>query len=253
MYHCFTENISSEQAVITGADVNHIRNVLRMKPGDEMLVSDGRGMDAVCRISLITDEEVVADVISRADDRELPVRLTLYQALPKGDKMETIIQKCTELGVSRIVPVESSRCVVKLDSKTKVKKVERWQKIAQSASEQSQRGCIPEISDVMCFKDVVQEAKMHGINVFAYERADDRESLKKLLAACREAGEEAGKCSGLEIGIFVGPEGGWSEEEADMAREAGISWITLGQRILRTETAGMAVIAAVMLEIEAGL
>ena len=290
MVHCFTNSPISDTVTITGDDVNHIKNVMRMKPGDEILVSSGDGTDVICRLVLLTESEVTAEVLRPADNRELPVQITLIQALPKGDKMETIIQKGTELGITRFVPVESAHCVVKLDEKGKAKKVERWQKIAQSAAEQSQRGIVPEVTPVIrfteaikCYANAVREdngirAASGCINVFTYECASDSAGLKTLLEACRgrrtaasdtsegtgDTSETTSPCgeannlsgtSGVplrEIRMFVGPEGGWSADEAELAKQAGIPWITLGRRILRTETAGIALAAAVMLEIEAG-
>ena len=245
--HVFTENITQTQAIITGADVNHLKNVLRMKIGDELYVSDGNGRDVLCSIVQISDDKIVADILQEnARASELPVKIVLYQALPKSDKMEMIIQKCVELGASRIVPVESSRCIVKLDSKSRVKKVERWRKIAESAAKQSQRGIIPEISEVMSFKEAVSDAQSLSKSIFTYEESTTPDGLKTLL-------EGAESLTYDSIGIFVGPEGGWEASEAETASQSGIESITLGHRILRTETAGMALISALMLNIESGI
>ena len=244
MVHCFVENIIGGSVIISGQDAHHITNVLRMKIGDEIYVSDESGRGVVCCISGIVDDGVIADIVREEEDRELPVDIILYQSLPKGDKMEFIIQKCTELGVRRIVPVESSRCVVKLDSKSADKKVDRWQKLARSASEQSQRNAIMEVSPVMSWKEALKEAAEGSERaVICFEHESGTETLKSLL----EASESL-----KSISIFVGPEGGYSDEEVEQAAAAGITPISLGRRILRTETAGMALAAAIILTIEAG-
>ena len=241
MVHCFSENINDTSVVINGEDAHHISSVLRMKIGDEIFVSDGNGRDLVCRITSLSDEEVAAEIISAREGTELAVDIVLYQSLPKADKMEMIIQKCTELGVKRIVPVESSRCVVKLDQKSGAKKLERWQKIAKSASEQSQRGVIPEISSVMSWNEAIKDSAELEKAVVCYEGKSATDTLKTLLS---------GAGSLKSIGIFVGPEGGYSENEISAAAGVGIEAVSLGRRILRTETAGMALIAALMLNYE---
>lgn len=251
MIHVFTQNITGDRVTITGEDFNHLRNVLRVKIDDDILVSDGSGSDFIASITDVGASEITAVIVGNGQPRELPIDITLYQALPKGDKMETIIQKCVELGAARIVPVETSRCVVKLDSKGRAKKVERWQKIAQSASEQCQRSRIPEISPVMTWQQALNDAEgsqnhqNRVRNVIAYELETGAEGLKKLLTDARELNID-------EIRVFVGPEGGFAQNEVDEAVNGGIMPISLGKRILRTETAGMALIAAVMLEVEAG-
>ena len=144
------EQISDKDIVITGTDVNHIRNVLRMTPGEEVTVSDGQGMDYFCRIAELTKEEVRLDIVdSWHSFVELPTKIYLFQGLPKADKMELIIQKAVELGVYEIIPVETRRCVVRLDGKKAAKKTERWNQIAQSAAKQSKRMLIPEVHSVM--------------------------------------------------------------------------------------------------------
>ena len=252
MIHVFTQNINGDTVTVTGEDFNHLRNVLRVKIDDEILVSDGSGSDYIAAITDIGAAEITAAIVGSGEPRELPVGITLYQALPKGDKMETIIQKCVELGAARIVPMETSRCVVKLDPKGRAKKVERWQKIAQSASEQCQRSRIPEIAPVMSWAQALEDAgggqkpQNRVRNVIAYEEEMGAEGLKMLLTDARERKID-------EIRVFVGPEGGFAQKEVDQAMDSGVQPISLGRRILRTETAGMALVAAVMLEVEAGI
>lgn len=246
MIHVFSENFIGEQVVIEGDDVKHLRSVLRVEVGQDILVSDGHGRDVIASVASVEADRIIADIISERGAEELPelpIAITLYQALPKADKMELIIQKCVELGVSRIVPVETSRCVVKLDKKNAAKKVERWQKIARSASEQCQRSLVPEVADVMSWRGALDEAE--GMSVICYEQESSTGTLRKLLESVRENKLE-------RLNVFVGPEGGFTNEEVDQAIKSGHESISLGKRILRTETAGMALIAAVMLEEESG-
>ncbi len=233
---------SDRSVVITGEDVNHVKNVLRLKENDELLVSDGRGRDYHCRISGITNEEVVADICDICDNfSELSTEITLFQGFPKGDKMELIIQKTVELGVTRIVPVMTKRTVVKLDDKKAKKKTERYNMIAESAAKQSGRGMIPEVTMPVSFAEAVSMAEKLDMNIIPYEEAEGVEYSRNIIKSIK------GKKS---LGIFIGPEGGFAREEVEKALDAGASAITLGHRILRTETAGMAVISIIMFELE---
>lgn len=233
---------SDRSVVITGEDVNHVKNVLRLKENDELIVSDGRGRDYHCRISGITNEEVVADICDICDNfSELSTEITLFQGFPKGDKMELIIQKTVELGVTRIVPVMTKRTVVKLDDKKAKKKTERYNMIAESAAKQSGRGMIPEVTMPVSFAEAVSMAEKLDMNIIPYEEAEGVEYSRNIIKSIK------GKKS---LGIFIGPEGGFTREEVEKALAAGASAITLGHRILRTETAGMAVISIIMFELE---
>lgn len=233
---------SDRSVVITGEDVNHVKNVLRLKENDELIVSDGRGRDYHCRISGITNEEVVADICDICDNfSELSTEITLFQGFPKGDKMELIIQKTVELGVTRIVPVMTKRTVVKLDDKKTKKKTERYNMIAESAAKQSGRGMIPEVTMPVSFAEAVSMAEKLDMNIIPYEEAEGVEYSRNIIKSIK------GKKS---LGIFIGPEGGFAREEVEKALDAGASAITLGHRILRTETAGMAVISIIMFELE---
>lgn len=233
---------SDSSVVITGEDVNHVKNVLRLKENDELIVSDGRGRDYHCRISGITNEEVVADICDICDNfSELSTEITLFQGFPKGDKMELIIQKTVELGVTRIVPVMTKRTVVKLDDKKAKKKTERYNMIAESAAKQSGRGMIPEVTMPVSFAEAVSMAEKLDMNIIPYEEAEGVEYSRNIIKRIK------GKKS---LGIFIGPEGGFAREEVEKALDAGASAITLGHRILRTETAGMAVISIIMFELE---
>lgn len=233
---------SDRSVVITGEDVNHVKNVLRLKENDELIVSDGRGRDYHCRISGITNEEVVADICDICDNfSELSTEITLFQGFPKGDKMELIIQKTVEIGVTRIVPVMTKRTVVKLDDKKAKKKTERYNMIAESAAKQSGRGMIPEVTMPVSFAEAVSMAEKLDMNIIPYEEAEGVEYSRNIIKSIK------GKKS---LGIFIGPEGGFAREEVEKALDAGASAITLGHRILRTETAGMAVISIIMFELE---
>lgn len=233
---------SDRSVVITGEDVNHVKNVLRLKENDELIVSDGRGRDYHCRISGVTNEEVVADICDICDNfSELSTEITLFQGFPKGDKMELIIQKTVELGVTRIVPVMTKRTVVKLDDKKAKKKTERYNMIAEAAAKQSGRGIIPEVTMPVSFAEAVSMAEKLDMNIIPYEEAEGVEYSRNIIKSIK------GKKS---LGIFIGPEGGFAREEVEQALDAGASAITLGHRILRTETAGMAVISIIMFELE---
>lgn len=244
MYQFFVEpeRIGAEQAVITGADVNHIRNVLRMKPGEAVRVSDGNGScyDGVIE-TLLSDEVVVRLSGEKIESTELPVETVLFQGLPKSDKMELIIQKNTELGVSAIVPVATSRAVVKLDEKKADSKVKRWNGIAEAAAKQSKRTLIPEVRSVVSFKQALLEASAFDVKLMPYENAEGMAFTRKCIGEIKP---------GAKVAIFIGPEGGFSEEEVAAASEAGFVPITLGRRILRTETAGMSVMSMLTYALE---
>lgn len=225
---------------ILGEDAKHIATVLRGRVGDALTLCDGMGMDYECKISDL-EYGVVAEIISKAPCAGEPkTKITLYQGLPKADKMELIIQKCVELGVDRIVAVATERAIVKLDKKED-KKLERWQKIAESAAKQSGRGKIPQVHNkVLRFKEAVNAAVQElDAVVIPYEK----EEINDIRAFVKEF-------KGTSVGIFIGPEGGFSAEEITLAEEAGIGSITLGKRILRTETAGMVATAILLYELD---
>ena len=237
-----TDQISDKDIVITGTDVNHIRNVLRMTPGEEVTVSDGQGMDYFCRIAELTKEEVRLDIVdSWHSFVELPAKIYLFQGLPKADKMELIIQKAVELGAYEVIPVETKRCVVKLDGKKAAKKVDRWQQIAESAAKQSKRMLIPNVHQVLTFKEALKYAESMDVRLIPYELARGMLETKEILSAIQP---------GQSVGIFIGPEGGFEEKEVETAISEGVKPITLGRRILRTETAGLAILSVLMFQLE---
>ena len=226
---------------IDGSDFNHIKNVLRMRVGDGLLVSS-LGKSHLCEIeSLDGDTATVRITQENYRSTELPVEIILYQGLPKADKLELIIQKTVELGVSKIVPVEMNRCVVKLDEKKKNAKVSRWQAIAESAAKQSKRTVIPEIGNVLSYRQMLEEAKDLDLFLVPYENKDGMAATKASLSKIK---------SGMKIGLLIGPEGGFEEAELEAATAAGGEAISLGSRILRTETAAITATAMCMLHIE---
>lgn len=245
MYRFYAEEcqIKESQIIIDGSDVNHIKNVLRMKCQDEIIICNGRGKDFYCIIKEISSTEITAEIQSVQDTgTELPAKIYLFQGLPKKDKMELIIQKAVELGVYEIIPVMTRRTVVKLEDKKKEwKKLERWQSIAASAAKQSMRGIIPKVAEVMDYKSAINFAKTLEYSIVPYEKEDDICKTKEILRGVR--GQKS-------IGIFIGPEGGFEESEVEAAIEAGIYPITLGKRILRTETAGLTILSIIMFELE---
>ena len=246
MYHFFVEpfQIHEEQEYIEilGGDVNHIENVLRMKQGEEVWISDGGKKEYRCAIEAFSQEEVLLHIIyAQEPDYELPSRIYLFQGLPKADKMELIIQKAVELGAYEVIPVETKRCVVKLDGKKAAKKVDRWQQIAESAAKQSKRMLIPNVHQIMTFKEALSYAQSMDIRLIPYELAKGMQETKEILTAIEP---------GQFIGIFIGPEGGFEEKEVEAAIEEGAKPITLGRRILRTETAGLAILSVLMFQLE---
>ena len=237
MYHFFVnpEQIQESGIVILGTDVNHIRNVLRMRTGEEVLIADGQGAEYRCKLTELGENEVRAQILWKLDgNAELASAVTLFQGLPKSDKMDLIVQKCVELGVDRIVPVSTKRAVVKLDAKKEQTRLKRWNTISESAAKQSGRGVIPEVSGVMSFGKALEEAKKLDVLLIPYERAEHMAETRRVMGEIRP---------GQSVGIFIGPEGGFEESEVEEAVAAGAKAITLGKRILRTETAGLAVMA----------
>lgn len=239
MLHLFADpsDVQDELLTITGPEVNHIRNVMRLKPGEEISVSiggDGKeyryGIESytedsvLCRLRFVKDKEV-----------ELPVKVRLFQGLPKADKMDLIVQKAVELGAAEIIPVSMERCVVKLDAGKAARKTARWQTIAESAASQSRRSIIPRVLAPMSMREAVEYAKAQTeVRVIPYELQEDDGSVKQYLESLKE---------GQSVSIFIGPEGGFTPAEVELAKEAGIRPISLGRRILRTETAGLAILS----------
>lgn len=245
MYQFFVEpsQIQDKKIIITGSDVNHIRNVLRMKVGEEIAVKSGEdGREYRCGIEAFAQDQVICSLrFIREEGVELPSKIYLFQGLPKADKMEMIVQKAVELGAYEVVPVTLKRCVVKLDEKKAAAKVGRWQGIAEAAAKQCKRGIIPVVKMPMTLREAAAYAQEMDVRLIPYELAED-------MAHTREIIEEI--APGQSVALFIGPEGGFEESEVETALAAGIEPITLGRRILRTETAGLAVLSWLMYHLE---
>lgn len=243
MFNFFAAENSKQnsQYIISGGDYNHIKNVLRMGIGDTCLISCG-GKSDLCKISAFFEDAVCLEIVEENyNDTELPVKIYLFQGLPKGDKMEYIIQKCVELGVFAVVPVQMKHCVVKLDDKKAKSKQARWQSISESAAKQSKRNIIPEIMDVCSFDKALELAKTLDLIMVPYENKDGMSATVEALSSLKTA---------KSVGIFIGPEGGFAENEIEKAINANAKVVSLGKRILRTETAAITAVSMCMLEIE---
>ncbi len=234
--------IEEDKLYINGSDVNHIKNVLRKKKGDVLsVVCDGILYKA--EINDLNSERIECSIIQKNDkNNESNVTLTIFQGLAKADKIEYVIQKCTELGVREIVPVEMKRCVVKLDEKDKSKKIDRWKKIAEVASKQSLRNDVLEVEKVLNFHEMCSILNQYDYVIMAYEK-ENNTKLKDILKNIDEK-------DNISIAVIIGPEGGIDDEEAKRIIECGASSVSLGKRILRTETAPIVVASIIMYELE---
>lgn len=244
MQHFFVtpSQVKGEKIYVKGTDVNHMKNVLRMRCGEELMVSDGNNLQYRCAVEGYEEEQAVLGILEEMTvDTELPSRIHLFQGLPKQDKMELIVQKAVELGVYRVVPVSTRRAVVKLDEKKAGKKAERWQQIARSAAKQAGRGYIPEVAFPVSYGEALEEAKELDVILIPYELAEGMKETKEMIERIRP---------GQSVGIFIGPEGGFEKEEVELALEYGARAVTLGRRILRTETAGLAMLSVLMFHLE---
>ena len=246
MLHIFVDpaQMKGDLLYVTGKDVNHIKNVMRLKQGDEISVRTGQD-DREYRYGIeeFTDSEVVCRLrFVKEADVELPVKIYIFQGLPKADKMELIIQKAVELGAAEIIPVEMRRCVVKLDGSKKAKKTQRWQAIAESAAKQSRRAVVPMVREPMSMEEAVRFAEQNtDVRLLPYELQEADGSTRDVLDGIRE---------GSAVSIFIGPEGGFDPAEVELAREAGVVPISLGKRILRTETAAMVALSFLIYHFE---
>lgn len=244
MHHFFVtpEQVKEDAIIIEGTDVNHIKNVLRMKQGEHLHISDGNNQTYLCEIVDMEAEKVTASILETLDkNTELPSKLYLFQGLPKSDKMELIVQKAVELGVYEIIPVATKRAVVKLDDKKALKKVERWNSISESAAKQSGRAYVPSVHEVLSYKEALRYAEQLDVVLIPYELAEGMDATRKSIASI---------IPGQSVGIFIGPEGGFEVEEIETAVSKGVKPITLGKRILRTETAGLTTLSILMYHLE---
>ena len=243
MYQFFVEEdqIGEDTVRVIGSDVNHIKNVLRMKPGEHVRISNQSGRDFLCSVAALSEQEVLLHIEKKdIPGTELPAKIYLFQGIPKGERMETVIEKAVELGVYEIIPVAMKYCVVRLDEKKAEKKVVRWQEIARSAAKQSKRSMIPKIHPLMSFREAAEYAKMCDRRLVPYENEEG-------MAATVRAFE------GLEsvdsISVFIGPEGGFAEDEIEALR-GDSHVISLGKRILRTDTASITMLSMLMMHLE---
>lgn len=247
MYQFFVEpsqiDLNDKRVTITGSDVNHIKNVLRMKAGEEISVSNGMdGKEYRCGILSLEPDRILCQLrFVKEAGVELPAKVYLFQGLPKADKMEMIIQKAVELGVYQIIPVATKRCVVKLDQKKADAKMIRWQGVAEAAAKQSKRAVIPQVAEVLSFQQAVKMASDMDVRFIPYELAEGMDKTRELISSLKPD---------QSIAVFIGPEGGFEETEIQEALANGIEPVTLGRRILRTETAGMTVLSWIMYRLE---
>ena len=243
MFNFFAKEdcLNNDTYLITGSDYNHIKNVLRMKENDRFLVSFNKKSD-LCEIKEIGEDTVFAKIIEKDyNDTTLPVKIYLLQGLPKSDKMELIIQKAVELGVEEVVPVEMKRCVVKIEEKKKAQKVARWQSIAESAAKQSKRNFVPKVSEILTYKQALIKAKELDLLLAPYENEEGMNATKEALNQINKP---------MSVGVIIGSEGGFEESEIELAKQSGAKIISLGKRILRTETAAITTLSMLMLHSE---
>lgn len=244
MQHFFVtpDQVTEQFIYIEGSDVNHMKNVLRMKSGEELYVSDGNNREYLCKVECYEENRAVLTIEEeKKSDRELPSKIVLFQGLPKNDKMEWIVQKAVELGVHEVIPVSTKRAVVKLDAKKAAKKTARWTEIAKSAAKQAGRGILPSVGDVVNFNEALKIAENLDVVLIPYELASGMNETRQIIDHIKP---------GQSIGIFIGPEGGFEKEEVKKALESGAKEITLGRRILRTETAGLMVLSVLVYQFE---
>ena len=244
MHHFFVtpQQISGDKIRIEGGDVNHMKNVLRMKLHEKAEISDGESRTYLCEVEAYEEDVAVLHILEEMEaDTEPASKLYLFQGLPKSDKMELIVQKAVELGVYQVIPVAMKRSVVRLDDKKAAKKADRWNSIAESAAKQAGRSRIPEVTMPLSYNEALKMAEELDVTLLPYELAGGMEVTREVIRQIK---------SGQSVVIFIGPEGGFEPEEVDAAVSMGAKVITLGRRILRTETAGLATLAVLMFELE---
>lgn len=246
MQRYFVESSPDVQRfLISGDDRYHIRNVMRMQPGDTIICVGSDGKSAICQITEITEERVTADAIEWLEENtELPIKITIASGLPKGDKLEWIIQKGTELGAHQFMPFTAARSVVKWDEKKAVKKVERWQKISKEAAEQSHRAFLPEVLSPISFKNLLQESSKYDYKLVAFEEESRKGEISTFAAVLKKIKQ------GESLLLLFGPEGGLTEEEVAQLTDKGFAVCGLGPRILRTETAPLYMLSAISYHFE---
>ena len=238
-----TEQIRESKIIIIGEDVKHIKNVLRKQIGENIeICNQETGKTYKCEILELKEQEVISNIIEEMTSTEDKIKVDIYQGLPKADKMELIIQKSIELGVNAIIPVEMKRCVVKLDSKSEAKKIERWQKIAESAAKQSGRNTVPEIRRIIKIQDIAELKNFYDSIIVCYENEKENYIKNELIKLKNK--------EQINIAIVIGPEGGLEEKDVEYLKENGAVIVTLGNRILRTETVALNLLSIIMYELE---
>ena len=241
-----SEQIEQDIIFIIGEDVKHIKNVLRKQIGDEIeICNQETGKTYKCEISEIREEKIQNNIIEEISSEEDKIKVDIYQGLPKADKMELIIQKSVELGVNSIIPVDMKRCVVKIDSKSENKKIERWQKIAESAAKQSGRNTIPEIRNIIKVEEIAKNIELYDLVLVCYENEKENTLKNELLQLKQQVCEKQSR-----IGVIIGPEGGLEEKDVELLKQNGAKIVTLGNRILRTETVALNILSVIMYELE---
>ena len=238
-----TEQIREKEIIIVEEDVKHIKNVLRKQIGDILEICNQQtGTTYKCEIIDLQDDKIFTNIIDENYNEENKIQVDIYQGLPKADKMELIIQKSIELGVNAIIPVEMKRCIVKLDSKSESKKIERWQKIAESAAKQSGRNLVPEIRNIIKIEEIAKLTNTYDSIVVCYENEKENYIKNELLKLKNK--------ENVKIAVVIGPEGGLEETEVEFLKQNGASVVTLGNRILRTETVALNLLSIIMYELE---
>ena len=246
MYKFFVkeEQIENDKINIIGEDVNHIKNVLRLQVEESICICNkDTSKSYMCKILKLNSDLVICEVLEELkDSTEADTYIHIFQGLPKADKFEFIIEKCTEIGVKEITPVVMKRSIVKLDEKDKVKKLDRWQKIAEVAAKQSKRDSILKVNNVINFQNIFENVEDYDILLVAYEEEKEN-SLKKILSKFKDK-------NNLKVAVIIGPEGGIDENEIKLCKEKGFISVTLGKRILRTETAPLVISSNILYELE---
>ena len=237
--------IKEDRIIIIGEDVNHIKNVLRLKVDDNIQICNSdTAQNYTCGISKLNDNSIECIIYNKIESNsESDIDITIFQGIPKADKMELIIQKCVELGVNQITPVEMKRCIAKIEDKAKNKKIERWQKISEVAAKQCGRDKLPKINNVINVKNICNIICEYDIVLLAYEN-EEINTLKNEIYKLKNIENKE-----IKIGIIIGPEGGLEKEEVDVLKGNGAKVITLGKRILRTETVGFVLTSIIMYEL----
>ena len=239
------EQIKGTSIEILGEDVKHIKNVLRKQIGDNIEICDqDTEKSYICKIEKIENESILTSIVEELQSYDDKIKVDIYQGLPKADKMELIIQKSVELGVNAIIPVAMKRCVVKIDSKDESKKITRWQKIAESAAKQSGRNTIPAIKNIVNVEKIIQLIKEYDCVIVAYEN-EKNNTIKRELLEIKENIHDK-----VKIAVVIGPEGGLEEKDVEMLKQNGTKIVTLGNRILRTETVALNILSVIMYELE---